>query len=81
MNRMFLAAVAVAMVAGSAMAQGKQTKCPVMNEDLGANPTPVAYSGKNKAYKGKSVMVCCPGCSSAIKKDPDKFFAMVHKKK
>lgn len=81
MNRILLAAMAAAFVAGSVSAQGKQTKCPVMNEDLGAKPTAVAYSGKNKAYKGKSVMVCCPGCSGAIKKDPDKFFAMVHKKK
>jgi hypothetical protein len=81
MKQFLLAAFAVAVVAGSASAQGKQTKCPVMKEELGSKPTAVAYTGKNKAYKGKSVMVCCPGCSGAIKKDPDKYFAMVHKTK
>ncbi len=52
----------LALVAGVASAQTKQTQCPVMHEALGAKPISVAYTGKSKEFKGKSIQVCCGGC-------------------
>jgi hypothetical protein len=37
----------------------------------------VVYTGKNPKYKGKSVKYCCGGCEAPIKKEQDKYFAMV----
>jgi hypothetical protein len=48
-----------------------------MGEPLGKNPISVKYSGKNKAYAGKSVKVCCQGCVDGVKKDQDKIFKKV----
>jgi hypothetical protein len=48
-----------------------------MGEALGKNPIAVKYSGKNKAYAGKSVKVCCQGCVDGAKKDQDKIFKQV----
>ena len=88
MNRIVFVAAA-ALIAGAAFAQKPskapaapaQTKCVVMNEALGAHPISIAYTGKNAAYKGKSVKVCCEGCTAAVKKDQDKYFKMVFAKK
>lgn len=48
-----------------------------MGEALGKNPIAVKYTGKNKAYAGKSVMVCCAGCEAGVRKDQDKIFKQV----
>lgn len=92
MNRFLIALVALS-VASAAFAQDKkpkpaptavkaQTKCAVTDEDLGSmgKPIEIAYKGKNAKYKGKSVKVCCGGCEGAVKKDPDKYFAVVYGK-
>jgi hypothetical protein len=78
MNKIMLAVAVTAAFAAIAMAQTKaQTTCPVMGEALGKNPIAVKYSGKNKAYAGKSVKVCCQGCVEGVKKDQDKIFKKV----
>lgn len=74
MNRMLIASAVLALVAGVASAQTKQTQCPVMHEALGSKPISVAYTGKSKEFKGKSILVCCGGCVGMVKKDPDTFF-------
>ena len=86
MNRLLIALVAVS-VAGAAFAQKPkpaakaQTMCPMMTDQkVDANSKSVAYAGKNAKYKGKSVKVCCGGCEAAIKKSPDKYFAVVYGK-
>lgn len=90
MNRLLIALVAVS-VAGAAFAQKPkpkpaapakvQTNCPMMTDQkVDANSKSVAYAGKNAKYKGKSVKVCCGGCEAAIKKSPDKYFAVVYGK-
>jgi hypothetical protein len=85
MNRLLIALVAVS-VAGAAFAQVKpkptapkeQTVCPMMpSNKVDAKSKSVAYAGKNPKYKGKSVKYCCGGCEAPIKKDQDKYFAMV----
>lgn len=43
-----------------------QTHCPVMGGKIDST----AYTD----IQGQRVYHCCPGCSSALKKDPDKFF-------
>jgi hypothetical protein len=84
---MILAALVVS-VAGAAFAQDKmakkpaapkQTKCVVTGEELGSmgKPTLVSYTGKNAAYKGKKVAICCGGCEAKVKADPDKYFKTV----
>lgn len=78
MNKMMLAVAVTAALSAIAMAQTKaQTACPVMGEPLGKNPISVKYTGKNKAYAGKSVKVCCQGCVDGVKKDQDKIFKKV----
>ena len=78
MNKMMLAVAVTAAFSAIAMAQTKaQTACPVMGEPLGKNPIAVKYSGKNKAYAGKSVKVCCQGCVEGVKKDQEKIFKKV----
>jgi hypothetical protein len=78
MNKMMLAVAVTAAFSAIAMAQTKaQTACPVMGEPLGKNPISVKYSGKKKAYAGKSVKVCCQGCVEGVKKDQDKIFKKV----
>lgn len=48
-----------------------QTTCPVMRGKI------------NKKYyidvKGYRIYVCCPGCISKIKADPDKYIQKLHK--
>ena len=90
MNRLLISLVALS-VTGAAFAQKpkpaapaktkEQTNCPMMtNKKVDANSKSVAYAGKNAKYKGKSVKVCCGMCEGAVKKDPDKFFAVVYGK-
>ncbi|WP_309712703.1 hypothetical protein [Armatimonas sp.] len=85
MNR-FVIALSAVMVAGAAFAQKPvkptapkaQTVCPMMpTNKVDAKSKAVAYTGKNPKYKGKSVKYCCGGCEAPIKKDQDKYFAMV----
>jgi YHS domain-containing protein len=54
-------------VAGAAEAQvvKKQTLCPVMGGTVNTN----LYVDAD----GKRIYVCCPGCLSAIKKNPAKY--------
>jgi hypothetical protein len=58
----------------------KLDKCAVTGEKLGSmgKPIDVAYSGKNAAFKGKIVKICCGGCKGAIAKNPDKYFLAVY---
>ena len=42
-----------------------QTKCPVMGGDVNKN----LYVDAD----GKRIYVCCPGCISTVKKDPQKY--------
>lgn len=91
MNKILMAG-AIALIASAAFAgppkdkkapaAPKQTKCAVTGEDLGSmgKPIEVAYSGKLAAYKGKTVKICCGGCSGAVKKNPDKYFQAVYGK-
>ena len=60
----------------------KQDKCVVTGEKLGdmGKPIEIAYKGKNAKYKGKSVKVCCGGCTAKVNKEQDKFFAQVYGK-
>lgn len=78
MNKIMLVIAVMAAVATASMAQTKaQTTCPVMGEALGKSPITVKYSGKTKAFAGKSIKVCCPGCVGAVKKAEDKIFKTV----
>lgn len=49
----------------------EQKVCPVM----GGKIDPELYY----TYKGQKIYVCCPGCISAIKKDPEKYLKKVQK--
>ena len=48
-----------------------QTKCPVMGGKINKSQ----YADVN----GKRVYVCCPGCISKIKADPDKYIKLLEK--
>ena len=48
----------------------KQKICPVSGELLGLTSTPLKVT-----VKGRDVFLCCQGCKSAFKKDPDKYLA------
>jgi Cu(I)/Ag(I) efflux system membrane fusion protein len=52
----------------------KQKKCPVTGDLLGSMDVPVKV-----VVKGKTVFLCCEGCESDIKADPDKFLAKLGK--
>jgi len=49
-----------------------QTTCPVSGETLGEGDMgePVAH-----AYKGRTVMLCCPSCIKKFDKEPAKYLA------
>lgn len=86
MNRLWIAALAALTVGSAALAQEKKApktpaapkfeKCIVTDEELGSmgKPIEIAYTGKNAAYKGKKVAVCCGGCVGKVNKEQDKFF-------
>ena len=60
----------------------KQSTCVVTGESLGGDTKPIeiVYKGKNASYKGKTVKVCCGGCVTKVKANPDKFFSKVYGK-
>ena len=74
MNRVFLTALLIALMAISAAScskkaeaePGKQTTCPVMQ---GEKINPNLYADVN----GKRIYACCPGCIAKIKADPGKY--------
>jgi YHS domain-containing protein len=53
----------------------KQQVCPVSGEPLGAMGVPYKVE-----VKGRTVLLCCPGCEEKIKADPDKYLAKLDKK-
>lgn len=89
MKNLIVAVAALAAISTAALAQKpapksaepKQTTCAVTGEKLGGEmgkPIPVAYTGKDAKFKGKSVMVCCGGCTGKVKSNPDKYFQAVY---
>ncbi|MFO7904000.1 MAG: hypothetical protein R6U98_15160 [Pirellulaceae bacterium] len=48
----------------------KQKVCPVSDQPLGSMGTPIKVT-----VKGQDVLLCCSGCESQIKEDPDKYLA------
>lgn len=48
--------------------------CPVSGEKVGTMGPVVKYE-----YKGKIYNLCCEGCVSSFKKDPEKYVAIVEK--
>lgn len=52
-----------------------QEKCPVGGQ-LGSMGKPIKVM-----VKGQAVFVCCKGCVDPLKADPDKYLAMLKKKK
>ena len=67
------AEIAEAMTALSAEDRAiaeRQRICPVGGEALGSMGPPVKVD-----LDGKSVFVCCTGCTSALKDDPAKYLA------
>ena len=52
----------------------KQKVCPVSGEPLGSMGTPLKIT-----VKGQDVLLCCSGCESKIKEDPDKYLAKLPK--
>lgn len=73
--------LAIALVAGSALAQTKPAPkapkailCAVMPDDK----VDVAKATKSKMfqdYKGRRYFFCCAGCPDAFKANPEKFIA------
>lgn len=59
--------------ADRAMAE-KQKVCPVSGEPLGSMGKPYKVT-----VKGQDVFLCCPGCESEIKAEPDKYLAKLNK--
>ena len=47
-----------------------QGACPVMNQPLGEHGTPIKI-----LVDGQPVFVCCKGCVSSVREDPDQFLA------
>lgn len=56
----------------AASATGGQRTCPVTGQELGSMGPPVAVN-----VAGRTVYVCCAGCSRAVQQDPDKYLAAV----
>ncbi len=50
----------------------KQKVCPVTGEKLGSMGPPVKVE-----VKGRTVFLCCAGCVDEIKKNPEKYFAIL----
>lgn len=51
---------------------GGQKTCPVMGEPLGSMGDPIPV-----VVKDQTIYVCCPGCASKVRRDPDKYIAIV----
>ena len=48
----------------------KQRVCPVSGAMLGSMGKPYKVT-----VQGREVLLCCPGCEAALKKDPDRYLA------
>ncbi len=78
LNLIIIAAAALALFTGAAIAEEKaearaenpemkkQTHCPVMGGKIDST----VYTD----IQGQRVYHCCPGCSPELKKNPDKYF-------
>ncbi len=51
----------------------KQGTCPVSGKALGSMGTPYKVT-----VKGQEVLLCCPGCESSIKENPDEYLAKLN---
>ena len=51
----------------------KQTRCPVTGEPLDSMGGPIPVD-----VEGETVYVCCKGCVKKVKKNPQKYLALVH---
>ena len=49
-----------------------QKNCPVMDEPLGSMGNPIKVR-----VKGRNVFLCCKGCIKMLKKEPNKYLAMI----
>ncbi|MBX9624630.1 MAG: hypothetical protein K2X82_12550 [Gemmataceae bacterium] len=58
--------------APAAARYGGQKTCPVMGDVLGEMGEPIPV-----AVKGQTVYVCCRGCVAKVRRDPDKYLAVV----
>lgn len=59
-------------VVDSAVRGKAQQNCPVTGEKLGSMGPPIPVS-----VKGRTIQVCCEGCVSAVRKNPDKYLKIV----
>lgn len=50
----------------------EQQTCPVTGEKLGSMGPPISVS-----VNGRTIQVCCQGCVSAVRKNPDKYLKVV----
>jgi YHS domain-containing protein len=50
----------------------EQQNCPVTGEKLGSMGSPISVS-----VNGRTIQVCCQGCVSAVRKNPDKYLKVV----
>jgi YHS domain-containing protein len=48
----------------------KQEVCPVSGEPLGSMGSPYKVT-----IQGQEVVLCCPGCETKIKNNPEKYLA------
>jgi uncharacterized protein involved in copper resistance len=56
-----------------------QTICPVSGTALGSMGKPCKVTVTTSAGKERTVFLCCAGCESAIKENPDKYLAKLDK--
>ena len=54
----------------------KQKTCPVMDQPLGAMGKPVKV-----VVKGRTVFLCCAGCTKKLMANPDKYLKKLDEKK
>lgn len=50
---------------------GGQKTCPVMGEPLGSMGEAIPV-----VVKGQTVYVCCPGCATKVRRDPEKYITI-----
>ena len=51
----------------------RQRICPVSGELLGSMGEPIKLE-----VEGREVWICCAGCESALRKDPERYFAKLN---
>ncbi len=59
-------------VADRVVRANEQQTCPVTGEKLGSMGPPIPVS-----VNGRTIQVCCQGCVSAVRKNPDKYLKIV----